>query len=142
MLQIPYEKLQERTIVLHVMDKDKFTKDDKIGEIQIPLRGLDLIRKNSVWRAIGPVSNITMSKSPSKSPAKSPSKSRDSSSDDEKRSSRKSTSSGASMVKYRIRYEHSSRNLVVGVLEGRVCTQRNRKNILKIYIFISESEKL
>ena len=116
------------------MDKDKFTKDDKIGEIQIPLRGLDLIRKNSVWRAIGPVSNITMSKSPSKSPAKSPSKSRDSSSDDEKRTSRKSTSSGASMVKYRIRYEHSSRNLVVGVLEGRVCIKK-QKNIFKKYFY-------
>ena len=134
MIQIPYEKLQERTIVLHVMDKDKFTKDDKIGEIQIPLRGLDLIRKNSVWRAIGPVSNITMSKSPSKSPAKSPSKSRDSSSDDEKRTSRKSTSSGASMVKYRIRYEHSSRNLVVGVLEGRVCIKK-QKNIFEKYFY-------
>ena len=46
--QIPYDRVQERTIVLHVMDKDKFSKDDKMGEVQIQLGRIDLSKKTSV----------------------------------------------------------------------------------------------
>ena len=46
--QIPYDKVQERTIVLHVMDKDKLSKDDKMGEVQIQLGRIDLSKKTSV----------------------------------------------------------------------------------------------
>ena len=114
------EQVQERTLVLQVKDKDKFSKDDLLGEVQIPLHRMDLSRKVSFWREIGPASY---------KPGKSPSKSRDSSSDDEKKSSRRSTSStprgtsvssGVPMLKYRLQYEHSSRNLIVKVIEARV----------------------
>jgi len=115
--QIPQEKIHDRSIVLHVMDKDKFSKDDKMGEVQIQLNKVDLSRKASVWREIGPV---TMAK-----PGKSPTKSRASSSDDEKSQRRSmspqasSGSTGPPMIKYRIRYEHGSKNLLVAVLEAR-----------------------
>ena len=115
-----HEQVQERTLVLHVMDKDTFSKDDKIGEVQIPLNRMDLSRKVSVWREIGPISH---------KPGKSPSKSKASSSDEEKKSPRRSTSStprgtssssGVPMLKYKLQYEHSSRNLIIGVMEAKV----------------------
>ena len=49
--QIPQEKIHDRSIVLHVMDKDKFSKDDKMGEVQIQLNKVDLSRKASVRKS-------------------------------------------------------------------------------------------
>ena len=73
-------------------------------------------------------------------PGKSPSKSRGggSSSDDEKKSPKRSVapkkpSSSGSLtprLKYRIRYEHGSRELVVGVIEAKVKLQ----SVPKLYI--------
>ena len=109
--QVPQDKVQDKTIVLQVMDKDLLSKDDKIGEVQIPLNRVDLSRKIQVWREIGPASDIRS--------AKSPSKSRGSSSEDERRTPKRSASTGVSMINYKIRYEHSSRNLVIGVLAAK-----------------------
>ena len=81
---------------------------------------------SQVWREIGPV---TMAK-----PGKSPTKSRASSSDDEKSQRRSmspqasSGSTGPPMIKYRIRYEHGSKNLLVAVLEARVITLFKRRS--------------
>ena len=93
------------------MDKDLLSKDDKMGEVQIVLNRMDLSRKTQVWREIGPITENR--------PVKSPSKSRASSSDEEKRTPKRSSSSGVPMVRYKIRYEHSSRNLVIGVMEAK-----------------------
>ena len=117
--QVPQETLSDRMLVLHVVDKDTFTKDDKLGEVQVPLHTVDLNRKSTFVRELGPVTNIvTSAKSPSKS-----SSSRDSSYvEDGRKSPRKSAPApgGPSMLRYRIEYDHGARKLLVRVIEARV----------------------
>ena len=111
--QLPVSSIPNKTIVLHVMDYDKFSRDDKVGEVQIPLHRLDLSRPNQEWRPLG---QITTKPPPSSRP------SRVSSSDEEKKSPKRSSSSsiGPPSLRYRVRYERSSRTLVVGVVEAKV----------------------
>ena len=116
--QVPSESLQERMLVLHVIDKDTFSKDDKLGEVQVPLGTIDLNRKSTFVRELGPVTNIVTSYA--KSPTKS-SSSRDSSYvEDGRKSPRKSAPGGPSMLRYRIEYDHGARKLLVRVIEARV----------------------
>ena len=53
--QLPVSSIPNKTIVLHVMDYDKFTRDDKLGEVQIPLNRLDLSKVVQEWRPLGQV---------------------------------------------------------------------------------------
>ena len=128
--QLPLESLHERMIVLQVIDKDTFTKDDKLGEVQIALNSIDLNRRSIFVREIGPVTTITSTKSPSKS-----SSSRDSSYvEDGRKSPRKSAPGGPSMLKYRIEYEHMTRKLLVKILEARVRSDGERSNYIIHYL--------
>ena len=110
--QLPVANIPSKTIVLHVMDYDKFSRDDKVGEVQIPLSRLDLSRVHQEWRPLGQITT--------KPPT--PSRPRQvSSSDEEKKSPKRSSSSniGPPTLRYRVRYERSSRTLVIGVLEAK-----------------------
>ena len=115
--QVPSESLPDRMLVLHVTDKDTFSKDDKLGEVQVPLNTVDLNRKATFVRELGPVTNIlSTAKSPSKS-----SSSRDSSYvEDGRKSPRKAAPGGPAMLRYRIDYDHGARKLLVRVIEARV----------------------
>ena len=44
-----------RTVVLQVWDDDKFSKDDPVGEVQIPLWEMDLYKVNDEWKELQPV---------------------------------------------------------------------------------------
>ena len=41
-----------RTVVLQVWDDDKFSKDDPVGEVQIPLWEMDLYKVNDEWKEL------------------------------------------------------------------------------------------
>jgi len=45
--RFPYEKLKTRTIHLEVLDKDRFTSDDPIGEVFLPLVDMNLAERTS-----------------------------------------------------------------------------------------------
>ena len=51
--QIPLEEIQKKTIVLQVNEWDRFTKDDKMGEVKLSLSKykyvLDLLRSTFHW---------------------------------------------------------------------------------------------
>ena len=110
--QLPVSSIPNKTIVLHVMDKDKSTRDDKLGEVQIPLNRLDLSKVVQEWRQLGQVTT--------KPPA--PSRSRVSSSDEDNKSPKRlsAANSGPPSLRYRVRYERSSRTLIIGVVEAKV----------------------
>ena len=90
---------------------DTFSKDDKLGEVKVPLGTFDLDRKSTFVRELGPVTNIL-------STAKSPSKS--SSSRDGRKSPRIAAPGWPPMLRYRIDYDHGARKLRVRVIEARV----------------------
>jgi len=50
----PVNKLQNRVLHLHVYDYDRFSRDDSIGEIHLPLCQVDLATKPTFWRALHP----------------------------------------------------------------------------------------
>ncbi|XP_014603994.1 PREDICTED: synaptotagmin-7 isoform X2 [Polistes canadensis] len=50
----PIQKLQSRVLHLHVFDYDRFSRDDSIGEIFLPLCQVDLSEKPSFWKALKP----------------------------------------------------------------------------------------
>ncbi|KAL2712559.1 synaptotagmin-7 isoform X9 [Vespula squamosa] len=50
----PIQKLQSRILHLHVFDYDRFSRDDSIGEIFLPLCQVDLSEKPSFWKALKP----------------------------------------------------------------------------------------
>eukprot|EP00092_Neocalanus_flemingeri_P001913 GFUD01002043.1.p1 GENE.GFUD01002043.1~~GFUD01002043.1.p1 ORF type:complete len:1721 (-),score=424.93 GFUD01002043.1:78-4745(-) len=119
--QIPLAGMQQKSIVLQVSDWDRFSKNDKIGEVQIPLGKLDSSKINEEWLSIQPITT-----KPAKSPKQSqPStrKSSKSSSDDERKSTKRSSSApavqGPPSLRYKIRYEHSSRTMVLTVMEAK-----------------------
>eukprot|EP00091_Calanus_sinicus_P010540 TRINITY_DN24418_c0_g1_i1.p1 TRINITY_DN24418_c0_g1~~TRINITY_DN24418_c0_g1_i1.p1 ORF type:complete len:138 (-),score=23.20 TRINITY_DN24418_c0_g1_i1:330-743(-) len=87
--QIPLVEIQKKTIVLQLSDWDRFTKNDKIGEVHIPLDQVDFSKMNKEWRTIQPPSK---SPKPSKSSTRKSSKS---SSDDEKKTQKRSSSAPA-----------------------------------------------
>jgi len=50
--QIPVVDVTRRTVVLQVWDDDKFSKDDPVGEVQIPLWEMDLYKVNDEWKEL------------------------------------------------------------------------------------------
>lgn len=50
----PIQKLQGRVLHLHVFDWDRFSRDDSIGEVFLPLCQVDLSEKPSFWKALKP----------------------------------------------------------------------------------------
>ncbi|XP_012288340.1 synaptotagmin-7 isoform X2 [Orussus abietinus] len=50
----PIVKLQSRVLHLHVFDYDRFSRDDSIGEIFLPLCQVDFSEKPSFWKALKP----------------------------------------------------------------------------------------
>ncbi|XP_071512829.1 synaptotagmin-7 isoform X1 [Panulirus ornatus] len=52
----PIQKLQSRVLHLHVFDYDRFSRDDSIGEVHIPLCQVDFSEKNNTfWKALHPL---------------------------------------------------------------------------------------
>ncbi|KAL9873490.1 synaptotagmin 7 isoform 5-T17 [Glossina fuscipes fuscipes] len=50
----PIQKLQSRVLHLHVFDYDRFSRDDSIGEVFLPLCQVDFGTKQSFWKALKP----------------------------------------------------------------------------------------
>lgn len=50
----PIQKLQSRVLHLHVFDYDRFSRDDSIGEVFLPLCQLDLTEKPTFWKPLKP----------------------------------------------------------------------------------------
>ncbi|XP_055857747.1 synaptotagmin-7 isoform X2 [Episyrphus balteatus] len=50
----PIQKLQSRVLHLHVFDYDRFSRDDSIGEVFLPLCQVDFAGKQSFWKALKP----------------------------------------------------------------------------------------
>ncbi|XP_061195029.1 synaptotagmin-7-like isoform X1 [Saccostrea echinata] len=50
----PHNKLLEKTIYLQVIDYDRFSRDDPIGETYIPLNEVDLSQSPTMWRYLQP----------------------------------------------------------------------------------------
>nr|XP_029509570.1 synaptotagmin-7-like [Oncorhynchus nerka] len=51
----PYEKVRERTLYLQVLDFDRFSRNDPIGEVSIPLNKLsDLGHMQTFWKELKP----------------------------------------------------------------------------------------
>ncbi|KAK3098291.1 hypothetical protein FSP39_018019 [Pinctada imbricata] len=50
----PHNKLLEKTIYLQVIDYDRFSRDDPIGETYIPLNTIDLTLAPTMWRYLQP----------------------------------------------------------------------------------------
>ncbi|ESO06379.1 synaptotagmin 7e, partial [Helobdella robusta] len=50
----PYAKLMNKTLYLQVLDYDRFSRDDPIGEVCIPLSDFDLSSGQTVWKNLQP----------------------------------------------------------------------------------------
>uniref|UniRef100_A0A8C4HM04 Synaptotagmin VIIb n=1 Tax=Dicentrarchus labrax TaxID=13489 RepID=A0A8C4HM04_DICLA len=50
----PYEKVVQRTLYLQVLDYDRFSRNDPIGEVSIPLNKLDLANMQTFWKELKP----------------------------------------------------------------------------------------
>ncbi|XP_046449094.1 synaptotagmin-7-like isoform X2 [Daphnia pulex] len=50
----PIQKLQSRVLHLHVFDYDRFSRDDSIGEVFLPLCQVDFSEKPVFWKALKP----------------------------------------------------------------------------------------
>ncbi|ESN99022.1 synaptotagmin 7a [Helobdella robusta] len=55
----PYHKLMNRTLYLQVMDYDRFSRDDPIGEVCVPLNDIDLSNNQAIWRDLQPCKGHT-----------------------------------------------------------------------------------
>ncbi|XP_033997105.1 synaptotagmin-7 isoform X2 [Trematomus bernacchii] len=53
----PYEKVRERTLYLQVMDHDRFSRNDPIGEVSIPLNKVELGQIKTFWKELKPCSD-------------------------------------------------------------------------------------
>lgn len=49
-LQIPFQEMGGKTLVMSVFDFDRFSKHDIIGEIKTPMNTLDLAKPIEEWR--------------------------------------------------------------------------------------------
>ena len=56
----PYNKLMSRTLYLQVLDYDRFTRDDPIGEVCLPLCDISLAREQTFWRTLQPCKGHTV----------------------------------------------------------------------------------
>ena len=50
----PYSKLITRTLYLQVFDYDRFSRDDPIGEVCLPLAEFDLSTTQTMWKTLQP----------------------------------------------------------------------------------------
>ncbi|XP_056454986.1 synaptotagmin-7 [Gadus chalcogrammus] len=50
----PYEKVRERTLYLQVLDYDRFSRNDPIGEVSIPLNKVELGQIKTFWKELKP----------------------------------------------------------------------------------------
>lgn len=50
----PLAKLAQRTLYMQVFDYDRFSRDDPIGEVIIPLCDVDLTVNQTLWRSLQP----------------------------------------------------------------------------------------
>ncbi|XP_073203035.1 synaptotagmin-7 isoform X2 [Lepidochelys kempii] len=53
----PYEKVVQRVLYLQVLDYDRFSRNDPIGEVSIPLNKLDLTQMQTFWKELKPCSD-------------------------------------------------------------------------------------
>ncbi|XP_073720755.1 uncharacterized protein [Misgurnus anguillicaudatus] len=53
----PYEKVRERTLYLQVLDYDRFSRNDPIGEVSIPLNKVELGQLKTFWKDLKPCSD-------------------------------------------------------------------------------------
>ncbi|XP_073430113.1 synaptotagmin-7 isoform X8 [Dendrobates tinctorius] len=53
----PYEKVVQRVLYLQVLDYDRFSRNDPIGEVSIPLNKIDLTQMQSFWKELKPCSD-------------------------------------------------------------------------------------
>ncbi|XP_035275033.1 synaptotagmin-7-like isoform X1 [Anguilla rostrata] len=53
----PYEKVVQRTLYLQVLDYDRFSRNDPIGEVSIPLNKVDLAHMQTFWKELKPCSD-------------------------------------------------------------------------------------
>lgn len=61
----PYEKVVQRVLYLQVLDYDRFSRNDPIGEVSIPLNKVDLTQMQTFWKDLKPCSDGSVSLSPS-----------------------------------------------------------------------------
>jgi len=54
-------KLMNRTLYMQVLDYDRFSRDDPIGEVCIPLSELDLSSSQTLWRGLQPCKGHSVS---------------------------------------------------------------------------------
>lgn len=50
----PYNKVVTKTLCLVVLDYDRFSRDDPIGEVSLPLGDLDLSSGQTMWKTLAP----------------------------------------------------------------------------------------
>lgn len=50
----PFDKIQQMILFMEVIDYDRFTRDDPIGEVEIPLMNFDLLGGQTVWKNLRP----------------------------------------------------------------------------------------
>ncbi|CAI5664028.1 unnamed protein product [Oreochromis niloticus] len=53
----PYEKVRERTLYLQVLDYDRFSRNDPIGEVSVPLNKVELGQLKTFWKELKPCSD-------------------------------------------------------------------------------------
>ncbi|XP_077569912.1 synaptotagmin-7b isoform X2 [Stigmatopora nigra] len=53
----PFDKVVQRTLYLQVLDYDRFSRNDPIGEVSIPLNKLDLANMQTFWKELKPCSD-------------------------------------------------------------------------------------
>ncbi|KAK1789681.1 hypothetical protein P4O66_015573 [Electrophorus voltai] len=53
----PYEKVRERTLYMQVLDYDRFSRNDPIGEVSIPLNKVELGQNQPTWKDLKPCSD-------------------------------------------------------------------------------------
>ncbi|XP_049748119.1 synaptotagmin-7 isoform X5 [Elephas maximus indicus] len=53
----PYEKVVQRILYLQVLDYDRFSRNDPIGEVSIPLNKIDLTQMQTFWKDLKPCSD-------------------------------------------------------------------------------------
>lgn len=55
--QLPFNELQSKTLMLTVYDYDRLSKDDKMGQLSIPLESIDFGTTTEVCRSLGKPEN-------------------------------------------------------------------------------------
>jgi len=56
----PYNKLMHRTLFMQVLDYDRFSRDDPIGEVCIPISDFDLSAGQVLWKNLQPCKGHTV----------------------------------------------------------------------------------